>query len=421
MLKIQKSLSPAFYALLSLPATAMGFALCVQISALSWILSTKYGLEIHEVGYVWLAGPLAGIIAQPIVGLVSDKVWFWGGRRRPFILIGGVLAGLMILALPFLGVLSSLTGLHVMWVAIGVALTMDLAINVGFNPTRSIIADVTSGNEGRTKGFTWMQAVSGFFGVLAYVIGAVFGNLTLIFCGAGLVVLFNVIPALMIQEPEVLESAEEENAGGGTTHPARLLHIYFAHGFTWLGVQTMFVYMFAYVKHAMVLPESSDEAIGQVINIAFLVLNTVGFLLPVFVLQPVSKTLGLVRTHALCITAMAVGYAGILFWGQTPAALYAGMAIVGIGWASTVSLPFAIMSNNVDKNRMGFFMGIFNLSVVIPQLLASAVIGNFVASASDKSLVFGIASSALAFSALLWFTIPENEAAPSAAVVTQGH
>ena len=100
MLNIQKKMSNSFYALLSLPATAMGFALSVQISALSWILSTKYGLDIHEIGIVWAAGPIAGIIAQPIVGLVSDKLWFMGGRRRPWILLGGLLTGLMLLALP---------------------------------------------------------------------------------------------------------------------------------------------------------------------------------------------------------------------------------------------------------------------------------------------------------------------------------
>ncbi|MFM8361674.1 MAG: MFS transporter, partial [Haliscomenobacter sp.] len=100
MLHIQKNLSNSFYAILSLPSTAMGFALSVQISALSWILSTQYQLNIEEVGFVWAAGPISGIFGQLIIGLISDRVWFWNGRRRPFILIGGVLASLMLLALP---------------------------------------------------------------------------------------------------------------------------------------------------------------------------------------------------------------------------------------------------------------------------------------------------------------------------------
>jgi maltose/moltooligosaccharide transporter len=413
MLAIQKRQANLFYALLSLPATAMGFGLCIQISALSWILSTQYHLEIHEVGYVWLAGPLAGILAQPLVGLVSDKVWFWGGRRRPFIILGGLLAGIMVLALPFLGAIGKASGLPTLWVAIGVALALDLAINVGFNPTRSIIADVTAPGLGRTKGFTWMQTISGFFGVLAYVTGAVFGNYALIYCGAALVVLFNVVPALLITEPRHLDGPESPDpvpAGTDRIPTLRLLHIFLAHGFTWFGVQTMFVYLFAYIKYSMTLADPGDDGIGRIINISFLVLNVVGFLLPVAVLQPLSARIGLVKTHTLCVATMAAGYAGILFFGRTPAMLYLLMAVVGVGWASTVSLPFAIMSDSVDKMRMGLFMGLFNLSVVIPQLLASGVAGKFIGAAPDKSLVFVLASVSLAVSAALWFFVGENPA-----------
>lgn len=195
MLAIQEKLSKSFYMLLSLPATAMGFALSVQISALSWILTTQYGLDIHEVGLVWAAGPIAGILGQVIIGIISDKVWFWGGRRKPFILIGGVLAGLMLLALPNIDIVSSSLGFAgILGVAIAIALTLDLSINVSFNPTRSIIADVTPEGEARTKGYTWMQTVSGSFGVLAYAIGATLGNIALIYIGAALVLVLSLIP-----------------------------------------------------------------------------------------------------------------------------------------------------------------------------------------------------------------------------------
>ena len=412
MLTIQEKRSNSFFVLLSLPATAMGFALCIQISALSWILSTKYHLSIQDVGLVWLAGPLAGLLAQPIVGLVSDNVWLWGGRRRPFIIIGGVLASLMLLALPYLGELSRWSGIGILWIAVTVALLLDLAINVGFNPTRSIIADVTAEGFERTKGFTWMQTISGMFGVLAYVIGAVFGNYKLIFIGVGLVLLFNIVAIFFIEEPREIRSSEAEKtteaAGAGRTHMGKLIHIYLAHGFTWLGVQTMFVFMFAYIKHAMNLPGVTDAKIGEIINVAFLVLNTAGFLLPVLVLQPVAKRIGLVRTHAICIGIMAAGYAGIVTCGHSPTSLYVLMAVVGVGWAAAVSLPFAIMSDNVDKTRMGLFMGIFNLSVVIPQLFVSGFIGKIIDKAADKNIVFMIAACSLAVSTVLWFFVKEN-------------
>lgn len=418
-----RQLTNPFYVLLSLPSTAMGFALCVQISALSWILSTKYDLSIEHVGLVWLAGPLAGLLAQPIVGLISDKVWFWGGRRRPFILIGGVTASLMLLALPFLGEISRLSGVEILWTAVAVALTLDLAINVGFNPTRSIIADLTPEGEARTKGFTWMQTISGLFGVLAYVIGAVFGNYALIYVGVGLVLLFNVVPAMFLREPRHLGTAAEDSgqsaveSPGRTNHP-RLIHIYLAHSFTWLGVQTMFVFMFAYAQHAFFpgvteLAEEQKNGLGQIISISLLIMNIVGFIFPVAVLQPLARRIGLVRTHTISIFIMAAGYGGIvLVGGQGAAVLYALMAVVGIGWAAVVSLPFAIMSDSVDKTRMGLFMGIFNLSVVIPQIIVSIGIGKVVGAAADKNIVFIICAASLAISAVLWALLREDKSEP---------
>src|SRR3546814_4210665 len=100
MLDCQRRRTPSFFALIALPATAMGFALSVQISALSCILATRYHLDIDEIGLVWAAGPLAGIIGQVVVGLISDRVWIWNGRRRVFMVVGGLIAALMILALP---------------------------------------------------------------------------------------------------------------------------------------------------------------------------------------------------------------------------------------------------------------------------------------------------------------------------------
>jgi MFS family permease len=472
MLAIQKRLAPSFYALLSLPSTAMGFALSVQISALSWILSTKYGLAIHDIGLVWAAGPIAGIFGQVIVGLISDNVWFWGGRRRPFILIGGALAALMLLALPNIGVISESMGTDaLLGVAITVALTLDLAINISFNPTRSIIADVTPAGEARTKGYTWMQTVSGTFGVAAYAIGAIWGNYTLIYFGAILVLLISVIPPFFIEEPRTLQAEDTapnapqkkvsftqilvaitplwgyliyalvgiicrlqglpmssfwKGFSYGATIVATIVvfmprkklgpifgqfqdfqKILAAHSFTWLGIQTMFVYMFAYVQQKIV--GVSDDQMGQVVSISFLIFNAIAAVLPAILLQPLSSKIGRVKTHLICIAIMALGYAGIFLFGHSVSSIYVLMGVVGIGWAATVSLPFAIMSQTIDQSRMGMFMGLFNLSVVLPQLVASLGIGEAISAAEDKGLIFIICALSLAISAVLWLFIKDNQ------------
>ena len=420
MREFQKKLTNGFYALISLPSTAMGFALSIQISALSWILTTQYGLDIHQVGIVWAAGPLAGIFGQVIVGLISDRVWFWGGRRRPFIVIGGALAALMLFALPGIRAISGAFGVgSLLVVATVIALTLDLAINVSFNPTRSVIADVTPEGEARTKGYTWMQTISGFFGVLAYVIGAVAGNYVLIYAGVGLVLLFSVVPILFVTEPRELGApgTEKQRSETGGTQWGQLFRLYAAHAFSWIGVQTMFVYIIAFISQKMELPASPADAArltGQVISISFAVLNTVGFLLPAPVLEPLALRFGRVRVHMSAVAVMAAGYFGVVLFGRTPLALYILMGVLGIGWASIVSLPFAIMTEKVDKSRTGFFMGIFNLSVVLPQLFVSLVLGKIVLEAQDKSVIFMISGCALAISALGWVLVREGrpEAAP---------
>ena len=482
MLNMQKKMSNAFMALLSLPATAMGFGLSVQISALSWILSTRYGLDISQIGIVWAAGPIAGIIAQPIVGVISDKLWFMGGRRRPWIVIGGLLTGLMLLALPNLGIIQQVLGAAgtegLLAIAVTVALTLDLSINVSFNPTRSLIADCTTTAD-RSRGYTWMQTVSGTCGVLAYLIAVVWGNIVLIYVGVGVALLFTIVPIFFIEEPRHLEAESDAqkpqakssvrdvvmsllplagfliygvyvildklfglkdqshidifglctlntvelscviielaaivlvltNALRESTKGNEFQKILLAHSFTWWGVQTMNIYMFFYVS-TKIAGLSTEESMQTVNSMAFLVRDLVGAVLPVLVLNVIARRRGMTLTHTCSILLMAVGYGLIWAFGANMILFFVALGIVGIGWASLVSLPFAIMSEKVDQTKMGLYMGIFNLSVVLPQLVASFKMGEVVNAAADKSIIFAICAICLLISGVLWLFVKNDK------------
>lgn len=483
MLSIQKKLTGSFYALLSLPATGMGFALSVQISALSWILSSKYGLDIHDIGLVWAAGPIAGIVGQVLIGVISDNVWFWNGRRRPFILIGGVLASLMLLALPNIDVISSSMGIDgILGVAITIALILDLAINVSFNPTRAIIADVTPEGTPRTKGYTWMQTVSGSLSVGAYGIGVLWDNYILIYSGVFIVLLTSIIPTFFIEEPKELKDEKAEVTSEDKSSlkeillsiqplwgfliydlyamTLRLAHIdvgnYWveyiclaltiallakallpsesnkskeeankigfkkvlaAHSFSWVGVHTMFVYMLFYIQDKYPELESVDQ--GRIISLSFLILNAVAAVLPVALLEPLTKRLGRVKTHFICMAIMATGYLGlVLFGGISQIVIYLLMAVCGVGWAAIISLPFAIMSQKVEQAKMGLYMGLFNLSVVLPQLVASLGVGYAINQIENKNLIFIISSISLAISFMAWTMVKEDESDPASEAVS---
>jgi maltose/moltooligosaccharide transporter len=469
MLRMQERLSVPFLMLLSLPSTAMGFALAVQISALSWLMSTKYGLKLDEIGLVWAAGPLAGILGQVIIGIISDNVWLWGGRRRPFILVGGVLTALMLLALPSIGAINSALGLDaILGVAITVALALDLSINLGFNPTRSIITDVTPEGPKRTAGYTWMQTVSGSFGVLAYAIGATWGNIALIYFGVGLVLVFSIVPMLLVQEPRTLPHTETgastEKLGVGTLlmlmRPLWAFALYAviamglklagikehslwleaafgvlalmliahalterqtldgrediagfrkvlaAHAISWFGMQSLFVFMIGFVQQRF--PQLDADATGQLMSWSFLALNAVAAVVPALLLNPLARHFREVRVHAASLALMALGFGFVYLYGHSAVAVYIGMGVMGLGWGAIVSLPFAIFSQSVSPARIGLYMGVFNLSVVLPQLAVSLGVGAVLARIEDKALVFALGAACMLVSALAWLAVKQG-------------
>jgi MFS family permease len=90
---------------------------------------------------------------------------------------------------------------------------------------------------------------------------------------------------------------------------------------------------------------------------------------------------------------------------DSPAVLYLLMAVLGIGWAAIVSLPFSIMSQRVDPSRIGLYMGVFNLSIVLPQLVVSLGIGAIIARAADKGVIFLVCGVSLALAAIAWRSV----------------
>ena len=492
MLAIQKKLTNTFYALLSLPATAVGFCLSTQVATLSWILSTKYNLHMEDVALVWLAGPLSGILAQPIVGMMSDKSWFMGGRRKPFIVIGGLLGAAMLLALPQLSFISNSTGATIFVVAIVVSLLLDMSINVTFNPARAIIADVTPPGIQRTKGFSWMQVVSGTFGITAYFISVAFGNMALIYTTAVIVLLFSIIPVLFVKEPKELQTETTDvgpvksnsSFGDGITllFPmygfiafglfvvvnkmllngswdnlqtnfmyicllATLLlgaytiwkgkqqpsdindfqKILLAHSFSWLGIQSMFVMSYFFIKEKIIpgidmstawangfsnlftaAELTKENTAGNILSLGFLLLNFVGALLPVLLLEPLSKRKGKVKVYRMAIACMTAGYFLIYIGGTQEIIFYLGMIICGIGWSAVISIVFAIMTEKVNARKMGLFMGLFNFSIVLPAMMTPGV-SKLVNDTGDYSALFLIIAICLLISFVCWFFVKDVE------------
>jgi MFS family permease len=494
----QQRLSTGFLILLSLPTAAVGFALSSGIATTTWLLSTRYNLHLENIALIWLMGPLMGLLVQPLVGALSDRTWLLRGRRRPYLLAGGVAGAASTYAMLELDTIAAATGLGLLTVAVLVALVADLSTNVTFNPARSLVADLTPEGPARVRGYAWMQTVSGVLGISAYLISIFFGNLALVLVTVAVVFVLTLLPLLFIEESAPAAMASPSGAGPvraaqrangmaafqalwpmvgflvygvfvavdklafgdalsawavplflatvvltllwgiGTvwqgrrrpSGPNRLRTMLLAHGFAWLGVQSMFVMGFFYVRDFVVpaagasvladglyhlanaatasTPTTAADTAGRILSMGFLLLNLVGAALPVLVLKPLCLRHGKVRVHAVAMGLMAAAYGFMAVAPAHEALYYLGMLLCGIGWSSLISIVFAIYSESVDSRAMGVSMGVFNSSLVLPALAVPGLL-KLSDALGQHRWVFALFAACLALSFAFWCAVSERD------------
>lgn len=180
-----------------------------------------------------------------------------------------------------------------------------------------------------------------------------------------------------------------------------------AHSFSWIGIQTMFVFCYAFLQEKM--SGLSNDQLGQTISYSFAILNAVAAALPALVLGPLANKYGRIKVHAYALLVTAAAYGLIAAYASTPSIMYLFMALAGVGWSAVVSLPFAIMSERVESHKMGLYMGLFNLSVVLPQLVVSLGISLFLNKVDNQSMVFIVCAISMVISAISWLMIKEHK------------
>lgn len=360
----------------------------------------KYlGADEANISYLWLAGPLTGLLIQPIIGAMSDRTWTRLGRRRPYFLVGAVLASLALVAMPH----SS-----AVWMAAGLLWILDASINVTMEPFRAFVGDKLP-PEQRTGGFVMQSFFIGIGQTLAnalpYVLATwlgVHGALAsgiprstyfafLIGAAAFLFAVLWTVLSTSEDPPADLEAFRREHRGSGLLSaftsigpalremPRTMKQLALVQFFTWLALPCMWQYFgVAVARHVFHAVNPADPAQAALMEegtnwggLCFAVYNVVCFAVA-FLLSPVAWRFGIRLTHALCL---AIGGLGLLAtgWCTTRYALWLPMAAVGIAWASILALPYALLAGSVLPARMGFYMGVFNLFIVIPQVVMSFV------------------------------------------------
>jgi len=384
---------------MSLGFFGIQFGWNLQLSNMSAIYE-YLGANADQLPILWLAAPLTGLLVQPVIGHMSDRTWGRLGRRRPYFLTGAILSSLALVAMP------QSTAL---WMAAGLLWILDASINISMEPFRAFVADMLP-EEQRARGFA-MQSL--FIGLGATVASALPWLLTHVFHAGGEATTGHTIPwpvrlafyigapvffaavlwtVLSTNEypPEDLEAFHRAKASsGGLLHnireifraigemPATMRQLSLVQIATWLGLFCMWLYFPpAVARNVFGAPDTHSALYTEGVEWGgncFAVYSVVCFFFS-FALPPLARTLGRKWVHSLCLLCGAAGLFSVAVihdkW-----LLWLSMSGVGIAWASVLSMPYTILAGSIPQSKMGTYMGVFNFSIVLPEITASLGFG----------------------------------------------
>lgn len=389
-------LSPSQMVNMSFGFLGIQFGWGLQLANMSAIYE-RLGARPDQVPLLWLAAPMTGLLVQPIVGAISDRTWGRLGRRRPYFLVGAILASTALFFMPMSSAL---------WMAASLLWILDASINISMEPFRAFVADKLSPAQ-RTSGFVMQSLFIGIGATLANALpwvltqSGVSGNtasgipLSVKYSfqlGAAVFLLAVVWTVFTTTEfpPEdmaAFERARRERRGlralladiaqSMREMPATMRQLAAVQFVTWLGLFCMWLFFVpAVARHVFGATDPQSELYARGIEwggftFAFYSMTCflVALLLPRLAAATSRKTV-----HAGALLCGAAGLLSVpLIHNQY--VLLLSMVGVGIAWASILSLPYAMLSSALPLSRMGVYMGIFNLFIVIPEILAALTFG----------------------------------------------
>lgn len=494
----------------------VGFAL--QNANVSRIFETL-GAKVDDIPILWIAAPVTGLLVQPVVGYFSDRTWNRLGRRRPYFLVGAILASLALLLMP---------NSPALWVAAGMLWIMDASINISMEPFRAFVGDNLPAAQ-RTTGFAtqsffigtgavaasslpWLLTnwfgvsneapphmipasvrLSFYLGAAVFLVAVVWTVLkskeyspeemasfaenqareshvrekrtpaefaanggrqiaiggVLLAVGALLTIgLFAVgaMPSLGLARKDIYQvmilSAGVSLVGvllivGGLMQrsgrsdngfvtilndfmdmPRTMRQLAWAQFFSWFALFAMWIYTTAAVTSHIY--GTTDPTSGRYneganwVGIGFATYNGVAALVA-FAIPPLAKWSSPKIAHIICLVCGALGLFSIYFVSD-PRFLLGSMVGVGIAWASILAMPYAILTGSLPPSKLGYYMGVFNFFIVIPQIVAAAllgvIVGRFLGGQAIYALLIGGASLLLA--AVLMLRVEDEDQAAAA-------
>ena len=384
-------------------------AYALQSANISRIFATL-GADPHQLSFFWILPPLMGMIVQPLVGKYSDRTWTKMGRRKPYLLVGAIIAVLVMLFLPNAGSLQFsarlFLGLNMaMWFGLFSLIFLDTSINIAMQPFKMMVGDMVNEKQ-KTQAYSIQSFLCNAGSLMGYLFPIFFTWIGIantapegvvpdsviysFYVGAAILILCVLYTFLRVKEMPPKEyaefhgidlqaQAEKKNDAGLlkllTKAPATFWTVGLVQFFCWAA----FLYMWTYTNGAIAdnvwhnLDTSSEayQDAGNWVGVLFAV-QAIGSLVWAAVL-PRFKNIKV--SYVVSLLIGAVGFASV-FFVHNQYLLFVSFFLVGFAWAAMLALPFTLLTNALEGSPyMGSYLGLFNCTICLPQIVAAATGG----------------------------------------------
>ena len=383
-------------------------AYALQSANISRIFATL-GADPHQLSFFWILPPLMGMLVQPLIGKYSDRTWCRMGRRKPYLLVGAIIAVLVMMFLPNAGSLHFSTRLFLglnmaMWFGLFSLIFLDTSINVAMQPFKMMVGDMVNEKQ-KTQAYSIQSFLCNAGSLLGYLFPIFFTWIGIantaprgvvpdsviwsFYVGALILILCVLYTFLRVKEMPPKEYAEfhkiADDAGSEKPSeglvklllkaPSTFWTVGLVQFFSWAA----FLYMWTYTNGAIAqnvwnttdTASEAYQAAGNWVGVLFAV-QAVGSLAWAAVL-PRFKNLKL--SYVVSLLVGAAGFASVMFI-HNQYALFVSYFLIGFAWAAMLALPFTLLTNALEGSPyMGSYLGLFNCTICLPQIVAAATGG----------------------------------------------
>ena len=415
-------------------------AYALQSANISRIFATL-GADPHQLSFFWILPPLMGMIVQPLVGKFSDRTWCRLGRRKPYLLAGALVAVLVMVFLPNAGSLNFSTRLFLgingaMWFGLFSLIFLDTSINMAMQPFKMMVGDMVN-EEQKGTAYSIQSFLCNAGSLVGYLFPIFFTWIGIcntapegvippsvkwsFYSGAAILILCVLYTFLTVKEMTPQEYAgfhgialnKDDAPKEGIVKllvnaPKAFWTVGLVQFFCWAA----FLYMWTYTNGAVSLNvwNTSDvtsegyQAAGNWVGVLFAV-QAVGSILWAALLPRF-------KSHRLAyIVSLVLGAAGFISVAfiHNQYLLFGSFFLIGFAWAAMLALPFTILTNSLSGEHMGEYLGLFNCTICLPQIVAAAIGGLLLKAVGSQPAMLVLAGALLVCGSIAVLNVKEKK------------